>query len=119
MAERPVRTSVVPQRPAAGTWATPPRIGSDLARQMRDCLADMPWYPISPLLRHWHVRWGADRDEVAAAMPGDALLDQAQYRTTRAITINAPPDEVWPWLRKASPRRPHRDATVSADLAAR
>jgi hypothetical protein len=31
-------------------------------------------------------------------MPGDGLQPDAQYRTTRAITIDAPPEEVWPWL---------------------
>ena len=31
-------------------------------------------------------------------MPGDALLPRAQLRATRAITLDAPPDAVWPWL---------------------
>jgi hypothetical protein len=31
-------------------------------------------------------------------MPGDDLFPRAQYRSTRAITIAAPPVEVWPWL---------------------
>ena len=31
-------------------------------------------------------------------MPGDGLLPRAQYRATRAITVSAPPEEVWPWL---------------------
>jgi hypothetical protein len=31
-------------------------------------------------------------------MPGDALCANAQFKSTRAITIQATPDEVWPWL---------------------
>ena len=31
-------------------------------------------------------------------MPGDELVPGCQYRCTRAITIDAPPSEVWPWL---------------------
>jgi hypothetical protein len=31
-------------------------------------------------------------------MPGDELLRHAQFRATRAITIDAPPQAVWPWL---------------------
>jgi hypothetical protein len=31
-------------------------------------------------------------------MPGDRLLPRAQYRCTRAITIGASPEHVWPWL---------------------
>ena len=34
-------------------------------------------------------------------MPGDELVTGAQYRATRAITIAAPPDTVWPWLVQA------------------
>ena len=34
------------------------------------------------------------RDE----LPGDELLPRADRTTTRAITIAAPPHEVWPWL---------------------
>ncbi|RPI34597.1 MAG: hypothetical protein EHM70_02325 [Chloroflexota bacterium] len=45
-------------------------------------------------IRPWHVRWGATDEEVAQAMPGD--LEHIGW--TRAITINAAPEEVWPWL---------------------
>jgi hypothetical protein len=31
-------------------------------------------------------------------MPGDEVMPAAQYRCTRAVTINAPPAGVWPWL---------------------
>jgi hypothetical protein len=36
--------------------------------------------------------------EVAAAMPGDALVTQPIGVVTHAVTIDAPPEEVWPWL---------------------
>jgi hypothetical protein len=48
--------------------------------------------------RRWHMAWGATPDEVAAPMPGDDLLQAAQFQATRAVTIDAPPDQVWPWL---------------------
>jgi hypothetical protein len=47
--------------------------------------------------RPWHARWGATDEEVARALPGDELLPDANV-TTRAITIDARPEEVWPWL---------------------
>jgi hypothetical protein len=31
-------------------------------------------------------------------MPGDELVPQPKITSTRAITIDAPPHEVWPWL---------------------
>jgi hypothetical protein len=31
-------------------------------------------------------------------MPGDGYFPRAQFHATRAITIAAPPSEVWPWI---------------------
>lgn len=46
----------------------------------------------------WSDRWGATDEEVAAALPGDALIEQPAMVTTRAITVRAPADRVWPWI---------------------
>jgi len=48
-------------------------------------------------IRPWHLRWGATDDEVGRPMPGDELLPDADS-VTRAISIDATADEVWPWL---------------------
>ncbi|MDR2347967.1 MAG: hypothetical protein LBD90_05005, partial [Bifidobacteriaceae bacterium] len=45
-----------------------------------------------------HRGWGASGEEQAAAMPGDDLVSNPIYRSTRAITIDAPPEAIWPWL---------------------
>jgi hypothetical protein len=52
----------------------------------------------SPVVRHWYLTWGATAAEEAAAWPGDDLLPRAEMRSTRAISIRARPDQVWPWL---------------------
>ncbi|MCU1461112.1 MAG: hypothetical protein JWO37_1187 [Acidimicrobiales bacterium] len=52
----------------------------------------------APLYRTWHTHWGATPDEITSELPGDTLLPHAQFRSTRAITIDAPPEAVWPWL---------------------
>jgi len=49
-------------------------------------------------VRPWLRRWGATDEEVARPMPGDELIPAARHRSTRAITIRARPDEIWPWL---------------------
>jgi len=49
-------------------------------------------------LRPWQLRWGATDEEVARAMPGDDLVSSPHFNATRAITIDAPPERVWPWL---------------------
>lgn len=69
-----------------------------LVGQIRDVLFDLPVFLTAPLYRRWHLRWGATPDEVFRTMPGDAVLPDAQFRATRAITIDASPDDVWPWL---------------------
>lgn len=69
-----------------------------LAAEIGNVAHDLPAFMTAPLYRRWHLRWGATPAEAAAALPGDALLPRAQYRSTRAITIDAPPDAVWPWL---------------------
>jgi hypothetical protein len=49
------------------------------------------------LVRPRFARWGATPEEVDRAMPGDELLGTAPS-ITRAITIDARPDLIWPWL---------------------
>jgi len=43
-------------------------------------------------------RWGATDEEVARNLPGDELLTHPLVHWTHAITIQAPPDAVWPWI---------------------
>jgi hypothetical protein len=50
------------------------------------------------LIRPWQVRWGATDDEARRPMPGDDMLGPGAGSTTRAVTISAPADRVWPWL---------------------
>jgi hypothetical protein len=42
--------------------------------------------------------WGATAEEITAVLPGDELVEPGGPRTTRAVTIDAPPEAVWPWL---------------------
>jgi hypothetical protein len=49
-------------------------------------------------VRPWHLRWGATDEELVATLPGDALCPNASAQVTHAITIDAPPQEVWPWI---------------------
>ncbi len=50
------------------------------------------------VLRPTMYGWGATDSEVAAELPGDDLVEPGSARTTRAITIDAPVEDVWPWL---------------------
>ena len=63
-----------------------------------DTLTAVPWFLLTPLVRPWHLRWGATDGEVHGAMPGDEVVRRAQFNATRAISIDAPPEHVWPWI---------------------
>jgi hypothetical protein len=52
----------------------------------------------SKAARRWCLTWGATAEEAAARLPGDELLTDPDIKATRAITIEAPPAAVWPWL---------------------
>jgi hypothetical protein len=50
------------------------------------------------LLRPWHRKWGATDDEVARSLPGDDLVSEPSDETTRAVTVDAPSEQVWSWV---------------------
>jgi hypothetical protein len=70
-----------------------------------DALCGLPLFATAPLYRRWHVRWGATDEEVREPMPGDELVPKASFSATRAITIDAPPELVWPWIVQMGYRR--------------
>ncbi len=49
-------------------------------------------------VRRWWETWGVDPAEAERPLPGDDLVTNALASDTRGITIEAPPDAVWPWL---------------------
>jgi hypothetical protein len=54
-------------------------------------------------LRRRIVNRGATPAEAAARLPGDDLLASPDETTTRAISIDAPPAAVWPWIAQMGP----------------
>ena len=42
--------------------------------------------------------YGATRAERQRRLPGDALIAAPMAETTHAITVDAPPERIWPWL---------------------
>jgi hypothetical protein len=83
------------------TWHAPLPTRAEIVHELRTVVADLPLFLTAPLYRRWHLRWGATPAEIASTLPGDDLLPRAQLRCTRAITIDAPPETVWPWLVQA------------------
>ncbi|MFC0457652.1 hypothetical protein ACFFGR_13985 [Arthrobacter liuii] len=52
-------------------------------------------------VRPWQLTWGALPEEVSRRLPGDDLVPNPTFNATRAITIAAPPERIWPWLVQA------------------
>ena len=42
--------------------------------------------------------WGSTYSDIQTTRPGDELVGQSLLRWDHAITINAPADQVWPWI---------------------
>ena len=53
----------------------------------------------------WQRNWGATDDEQLRVMPGDDFIIAPDYVTTRAITVDAPPEAIYPWLIQMGYRR--------------
>jgi glyoxylase-like metal-dependent hydrolase (beta-lactamase superfamily II) len=53
---------------------------------------------VGPRLWRAMLDWGATADEARRPLPGDELLPDADLLATRAISIGAPPADLWPWL---------------------
>jgi hypothetical protein len=50
------------------------------------------------VIRPWHLRWGATPEKLRRPMPLDDRVDAPTSVSTRAITIEARPDQIWPWI---------------------
>ena len=57
------------------------------------------------LMRPWQRNWGATGAEAGRPMPGDTTVQAPNLIATRAVTIDAPPEKVWPWLAQMGYRR--------------
>jgi hypothetical protein len=50
------------------------------------------------VIRPWHLGWGAEPEDEHRDLPGDELLPVEGAKILHAVTIDAPLEEVWPWL---------------------
>jgi hypothetical protein len=56
------------------------------------------WVCLSATLWPYTRTWGAAPHEWVMALPGDAEARAPAYEILHAVTIDAPPSAVWPWL---------------------
>jgi hypothetical protein len=54
-------------------------------------------------MRQRILNWGTSDSEARSRLPGDELLEEADGVATRAIEIDAPASDVWPWIAQMGP----------------
>jgi hypothetical protein len=50
------------------------------------------------LLKPFYRQWGTRATEAKDPLPGDDMVSHPKIQYTLAITVNAPPQAIWPWL---------------------
>jgi hypothetical protein len=60
---------------------------------------------LSLAMRPWFLNWGATEEEITRFWPGDEMSPAAASVATRAITIKAPAQAIWPWLSQIGQER--------------
>lgn len=53
---------------------------------------------VAAVTKPWHRNWGTTLIDRATPLPGDRLDRDAFVEVNHAVTIDAPPEAVWPWL---------------------
>jgi hypothetical protein len=86
---RETRSNACTAEEVIGMHARGLSIGAGIAT-----LASVYWFPF----RQWYRRWGSTPEEIARPMAGDALITDPTLTETAAVTVNAPPSDIWPWL---------------------
>lgn len=49
-------------------------------------------------VKAWQRRWNATAEEAARPLPFDGQIEKPTYVTNRAITVQAAPERIWPWI---------------------
>jgi hypothetical protein len=59
------------------------------------------WFPV----RRWVRRWGTNDEDLARVMAGDSIIANPTHSATHALTVDASPEDIWPWLVQMGYRR--------------
>jgi hypothetical protein len=64
-------------------------------------LAVLYWFPV----RRWFSRWGTTDEDLTRTMAGDPIIVHPTHSATHALTVDAIPQDIWPWLMQMGYRR--------------
>lgn len=77
---------------------TRPRTGRLAALGRTIVFGVLAYVAVVIVSRPWHSRWGSSEAELRATLPGDDIVANPHYTIQHAVTIEATPDVIWPWL---------------------
>jgi len=50
------------------------------------------------IFRPWQLNWGATTPEIKRSMHGDDIVIKPTFKATRAITVKAKAEDIYPWI---------------------
>ena len=59
----------------------------------------------TPLIGRRRRQWGTVGTEAIDSLPGDELVPEPKWSYTLGVAIEAPPEDVWPWVAQIGQRR--------------
>lgn len=57
------------------------------------------------IIRPWHLRWGASKEEINLVLPGDSYVTDPDFNATRGILIHSTPELIWKWIVQIGSKR--------------
>ena len=73
------------------------RIGNSLAESLWG-FSEISFAMLTPFLRSRRRSWGATAADLEQPHPGDALVPEPDWTADHAVSIDAAPEAVWPWI---------------------
>lgn len=62
-------------------------------------IALMVWHLLAtPFIVHRRLRWGTVGTEASDSLPGDELVPEPKWSYTLGVSVDVPPENVWPWI---------------------
>jgi hypothetical protein len=76
------------------------------ARAALEGIALIVWNLVAtPFIGRRRLRWGTVATEATDPLPGDALVPEPKWTYTLGVTVDAPAEDVWPWIAQVGQRR--------------
>ena len=89
-------TEQVAKRPEAEQTSRPPGVGVLAAIEGA---AQILWHMLAtPFIGQRRLSWGTVGTEAFEQLPGDELVPEPKWAYTLGVSVDASPEDVWPWI---------------------